>query len=107
MMNIIWNVSIITDSDATNICTSKYDDINTITSVLKLYFRLLPIPLITFDAYRKIIEGMSKLYTCFIHDLLYFRMFGDLCLSSFEYYIYEEYFGHFIYIQVRRHDGVA
>lgn len=50
-----------TDGDATNLSVSKYEDINTITSVLKLYFRLLPIPLITFDSYRKIIEGMSKL----------------------------------------------
>ena len=50
----------LTDCESTNITVSKYDDINTITSVLKLYFRLLPIPLVTFDAYKKIIEGMSK-----------------------------------------------
>lgn len=45
------------------ISESKYDDINSITSVLKLYFRLLPIPLITFEAYRIIIDTMSK-YMC-------------------------------------------
>ncbi|XP_060569003.1 N-chimaerin-like [Ruditapes philippinarum] len=48
------------DGECTIISTAKYEDINTITSVLKLYFRLLPIPLITFDAYRRIIEGMNR-----------------------------------------------
>ena len=40
----------------TEICEEKYDDINTITSLLKLYFRLLPIPLITFDIYFQVID---------------------------------------------------
>ena len=35
------------DGECTDITSSKYDDINTITSVLKLYFQLLPIPFIT------------------------------------------------------------
>ncbi|KAL4228547.1 N-chimaerin [Mactra antiquata] len=48
------------DGESTNISPAKYDDINTITSVLKLFFRLLPIPLITFEAYRKFIEGMNR-----------------------------------------------
>ena len=52
----------VSDGENTNISVGKYEDINTITSVLKLYFRLLPIPLITFDAYKKIIEGMSKFF---------------------------------------------
>lgn len=53
----------LTDGENTVISESKYDDINSITSVLKLYFRLLPIPLITFEAYRIIIDTMSK-YMC-------------------------------------------
>ena len=37
-----------------------YEDINIITGALKLYFRDLPIPLITYDAYPKFIESASK-----------------------------------------------
>lgn len=48
------------DGENTVISESKYDDINSITSVLKLYFRLLPIPLITFEAYRIIIDTMKQ-----------------------------------------------
>jgi len=44
------------DGELTDISEAAYDDINTITSVLKLYFRLLPIPLITFDIYFKVID---------------------------------------------------
>lgn len=37
-----------------------YEDINIITGALKLYFRDLPIPLITYDAYPKFIESASE-----------------------------------------------
>lgn len=40
-----------------------YEDINIITGALKLYFRDLPIPLITYDAYPKFIESASKCNT--------------------------------------------
>lgn len=38
------------------------DDVHVITGVLKLYFRLLPIPLISFTAYPHLIEAISKFY---------------------------------------------
>jgi len=38
----------------------KYNDIHIICSLLKLYLRQLPIPLITFDIYNKLIEVSSK-----------------------------------------------
>ncbi|KAH9509786.1 N-chimaerin [Bulinus truncatus] len=46
------------DKDAENadISINKYEDINTICSALKLYFRLLPIPLITCDVYKRLME---------------------------------------------------
>lgn len=44
------------DAENTDISSSKYEDINTICSALKLYFRLLPIPLITCDAYKRLME---------------------------------------------------
>ena len=51
---------VVTDGDLTDISDAAYDDINTITSVLKLYFRLLPIPLVTFDIYFKVIDIVSE-----------------------------------------------
>ncbi|XP_033733399.1 N-chimaerin-like isoform X1 [Pecten maximus] len=48
------------DGENTDISVNKYDDINSITSVLKLYFRLLPIPLLTFDAYKFIIDVIKR-----------------------------------------------
>jgi len=53
-------VCCVTDGELTDISTDRYDDINTIASVLKLYLRLLPIPLITFDLYHKVIDVISK-----------------------------------------------
>lgn len=38
----------------------KYNDIHIICSLLKLYLRQLPIPLITFDVYNKLIDSFSK-----------------------------------------------
>ena len=48
------------DGELTDISEERYEDVNTITSVLKLYFRLLPIPLITFDVYDKVVDIVSK-----------------------------------------------
>ncbi|BFZ22571.1 hypothetical protein BsWGS_25610 [Bradybaena similaris] len=48
------------DAENTDISSSKYEDINTICSALKLYFRLLPIPLITCDVYKKLMEIIRK-----------------------------------------------
>ena len=43
----------------------KYNDIHIICSLLKLYLRQLPIPLITFDIYNKLIEVSSKKFSFF------------------------------------------
>ncbi|KAK2181210.1 hypothetical protein NP493_406g00006 [Ridgeia piscesae] len=51
------------DGELTDISTDRYDDINTIASVLKLYLRLLPIPLITFDLYHKVIDVITHFHT--------------------------------------------
>jgi hypothetical protein len=50
----------VSDGEHTDISPSKYEDINTIASALKLYFRLLPIPLVTFEVYKPLIEIISK-----------------------------------------------
>lgn len=47
------------DLEKTDISEAKYDDIHSLTSVLKLYFRLLPIPLVTFDAYKILLEAIK------------------------------------------------
>jgi hypothetical protein len=41
--------------------TSKYNDIHIVCSLLKMYFRQLPIPLITFDIYNRLIDLLSKI----------------------------------------------
>lgn len=48
------------DGENTDISSSKYEDINTIASALKLYFRLLPIPLVTFEVYKPLLEIIKK-----------------------------------------------
>nr|KAF6353043.1 chimerin 1 [Pipistrellus kuhlii] len=45
------------DGEKADISVNVYEDINIITGALKLYFRDLPIPLITYDAYPKFIES--------------------------------------------------
>ncbi|BFZ22577.1 hypothetical protein BsWGS_25616 [Bradybaena similaris] len=48
------------DAGKADISFNKYHDVNTICSALKLYFRLLPIPLITPDVYKKLLEIIQK-----------------------------------------------
>lgn len=47
------------DGEKADISANAYEDINIITGALKLYFRELPIPLITYDAYPRFIEAAS------------------------------------------------
>lgn len=51
------------DGDKADISASIYPDINIIAGALKLYFRDLPIPVITYDTYSKFIEAASKYCT--------------------------------------------
>lgn len=45
------------DGEKVDISSNVYEDINIITGALKLYFRELPIPIITYDAYPRFIES--------------------------------------------------
>uniref|UniRef100_A0A8P4FVR0 N-chimaerin n=1 Tax=Dicentrarchus labrax TaxID=13489 RepID=A0A8P4FVR0_DICLA len=45
------------DGEKADISTNAYEDINIITGALKLYFRELPIPLITYDAHPRFIDA--------------------------------------------------
>ncbi|KAJ8282420.1 hypothetical protein COCON_G00049390 [Conger conger] len=45
------------DGEKADISVNAYEDINIITGALKLYFRDLPIPVITYDAYPRFIEA--------------------------------------------------
>ncbi|KAK3543733.1 hypothetical protein QTP70_027148 [Hemibagrus guttatus] len=45
------------DGEKADISVNTYEDINIITGALKLYFRELPIPVITYDAYPRFIEA--------------------------------------------------
>ena len=52
----------------------SFSDIHVISGLLKLYFRSLPIPLITFETYGTFISASSKyhhpMYKVSIHSLL-------------------------------------
>lgn len=50
----------LTDGEKTDISGKAYEDINIITSALKLYLRDLPVPIISYDAYPRFIEAASK-----------------------------------------------
>ncbi|KAJ7375425.1 N-chimaerin [Desmophyllum pertusum] len=45
------------DKDGESVNLTVYDDINIISGALKLYFRMLPIPVITFELYNKFIDA--------------------------------------------------
>ncbi|KAJ8004283.1 hypothetical protein DPEC_G00157200 [Dallia pectoralis] len=45
------------DGEKADISVNVYEDINIITGALKLYFRDLPIPIITYDAYPRFMEA--------------------------------------------------
>lgn len=55
----LYQLCFITDGEKADISANAYEDINIITGALKLYFRELPIPLITYDAYPRFIEAAS------------------------------------------------
>lgn len=49
-----------TDGENADMGPEKYDNINVIAGTLKLYLRLLPIPLISYEAHPSIIEAAKK-----------------------------------------------
>ena len=61
LQNIIF---LVPDSNSVNL--SAYDDINIVCGALKQYFRMLPIPVITFELYNKFIDAASKLLFLYV-----------------------------------------
>ena len=59
------------DGERTNMSESAYGNINVIAGTLKLYLRLLPVPLITFQSYPSFMEATRKLIKYFF--LLFFN----------------------------------
>lgn len=55
---VIFSVSSFSTGETVNL--SQYQDMNIITGVIKLYLRELPIPLITFDAYKEIMKATGR-----------------------------------------------
>jgi chimaerin len=50
--------NIITDGEAADL--SVYSNINVIAGTLKLYLRLLPVPLITYEVHPKLIQAIRE-----------------------------------------------
>ena len=97
LCQLLFLVLLILDGESVNL--SAYEDINIISGTLKQYFRMLPIPVITFELYNKFIDAASKLIygghilyknyshgipnligrlSCQIHVLLYQHMLPDI-----------------------------
>ena len=82
---LLFLVLLILDGESVNL--SAYEDINIISGTLKQYFRMLPIPVITFELYNKFIDAASKLIVTFyriseiIHTLWFVSTVAK-CLSS-------------------------
>lgn len=49
------------DGDQANMGPEVYDNINVIAGTLKLYLRLLPVPLVTFETHPALIKAARKL----------------------------------------------
>lgn len=62
-----WIIDCFSDGEKADISASIYPDINIIAGALKLYFRDLPIPVITYDTYSKFIEAASKCSELIFH----------------------------------------
>lgn len=57
-----------TDGEKANLAQDRYPNINVIAGALKLYLRLLPIPLITFLVYPLLMDALSKYsFTCLLN----------------------------------------
>lgn len=49
-----------TDGENADISANVYDNISVVAGILKLYLRLLPLPLITYEAHPAIIRAIRK-----------------------------------------------
>lgn len=49
-----------TDGEDADISANVYDNISVVAGILKLYLRLLPLPLITYEAHPAIIRAIRK-----------------------------------------------
>jgi hypothetical protein len=54
----------LTDGEHADMSPEVYDNINVIAGTLKLYLRLLPIPLVTFETHPALIKAARKLMFC-------------------------------------------
>ena len=59
MFDFSW-VLIDLDGVVPDISENTVDDVNVLCGLLKLYFRMLPIPIITFDLYDQFVDAVSK-----------------------------------------------
>ena len=46
--------------DVVDIGPTKFEDVNIIAGALKLYLRMLPLPVITFETYNKFIDAIRE-----------------------------------------------
>lgn len=67
------------DGKATVMDDQAYENIHVVASILKMYLRLLPIPLITFDVHPLIIRALGKYRLGNLIDTHYVTLILFLC----------------------------
>lgn len=55
-----WFLNGVLDGEKADLSVDKYPNINVITGALKLYLRILPVPLITFEIHPLLIDAIRK-----------------------------------------------
>lgn len=58
--DIFVNCMRLLPGDFVDIGPSKFEDVNIIAGALKLYLRMLPLPVITFETYNKFIDAIRE-----------------------------------------------
>ena len=61
--NFFLHLFFFKDGEKADLSPAVYDNIHVLTGALKLYLRLLPIPLVTYDIHPILIKALSKLKT--------------------------------------------
>lgn len=54
--------NLILDPELPNVSESRVSDVNTLTSLIKLFLRQLPVPLITYEVYPDLIGLVRKCF---------------------------------------------
>lgn len=64
----------VSDGRTTVMGDQAYENIHVVASILKMYLRLLPIPLITYDVHPHVLEALGKYLIIFFQSLCEYKL---------------------------------